>query len=123
MTIATTGRPAFSLFGSAGMKLPFWMYAPRFFSPAIIRSPWLVQSAAEEQAEVAALNEREQADMETAEELAGAGDEKEWESDDDSMSDFQATRRDISMLNSCRRVESFERLNRISEGTYGVVYR
>lgn len=29
----------------------------------------------------------------------------------------------INMLEECRRVEEFERLNRISEGTYGVVYR
>lgn len=27
------------------------------------------------------------------------------------------------MLQECRSVEEFERLNRISEGTYGVVYR
>ena len=31
--------------------------------------------------------------------------------------------RDISMLRSCRSVEDFQRINRISEGTYGVVYR
>ena len=31
--------------------------------------------------------------------------------------------RHISMLASCRRVETYEKLNRISEGTYGVVYR
>jgi cell division cycle 2-like len=29
----------------------------------------------------------------------------------------------ISMLNECRSVEHYEKLNRISEGTYGVVYR
>ena len=28
-----------------------------------------------------------------------------------------------NMLRECRSVEEFERLNRISEGTYGVVYR
>lgn len=27
------------------------------------------------------------------------------------------------MLQECRSVEEFERMNRISEGTYGVVYR
>ena len=32
-------------------------------------------------------------------------------------------RRGVSMLQECRSVEEFERLNRISEGTYGVVYR
>ncbi len=32
-------------------------------------------------------------------------------------------RREISMLEECRGVENYEKLNRISEGTYGVVYR
>ena len=32
-------------------------------------------------------------------------------------------KRRISMLNECRSVENYEKLNRISEGTYGVVYR
>jgi len=32
-------------------------------------------------------------------------------------------KRRISMLNECRSVEKYEKLNRISEGTYGVVYR
>lgn len=31
--------------------------------------------------------------------------------------------RHISMLDRCRAVDQFEKLNRISEGTYGVVYR
>ena len=31
--------------------------------------------------------------------------------------------RDISMLRSCRSVEGFERIGRISEGTYGVVFK
>lgn len=33
------------------------------------------------------------------------------------------SKRRISMLNECRSVENYEKLNRISEGTYGVVYR
>lgn len=32
-------------------------------------------------------------------------------------------KRQASMLNECRSVEHYEKLNRISEGTYGVVYR
>lgn len=32
-------------------------------------------------------------------------------------------KRQVSMLNECRSVENYEKLNRISEGTYGVVYR
>lgn len=32
-------------------------------------------------------------------------------------------KRQVSMLNECRSVENYAKLNRISEGTYGVVYR
>lgn len=32
-------------------------------------------------------------------------------------------KRQLSMLNECRSVENYEKMNRISEGTYGVVYR
>jgi hypothetical protein len=32
-------------------------------------------------------------------------------------------KRQVSMLRECRSVEAYEKLNRISEGTYGVVYR
>ena len=32
-------------------------------------------------------------------------------------------KRQVSMVNECRSVECYEKLNRISEGTYGVVYR
>lgn len=35
---------------------------------------------------------------------------------------FSPTRR-VNMLQGCRNVDEFERLNKISEGTYGVVYR
>ena len=31
--------------------------------------------------------------------------------------------REVSMLQACRSADEFERLNHISEGTYGVVYR
>lgn len=76
--------------------------------------------AAQELADVAALNESEKLDLDLRTDTDEAGGS---EGDDDSPSDFQATRREISMLNACRRVECYERLNRISEGTYGVVYR
>lgn len=81
-------------------------------------------SVAQEEAELAALNEQEAQDLEAEGERGEAnGDGHEWLDDEDSVSEFQATRREINMLNSCRRVGCFERLNRISEGTYGVVYR
>ena len=31
--------------------------------------------------------------------------------------------RDVSMLRACRSVDDFVRIDRISEGTYGVVYK
>ena len=81
-------------------------------------------SVAQEEAELAALNEQEAQDLEAeGEQREANGDGHEWSDDEDSVSEFQATRREINMLNSCRRVGCFERLNRISEGTYGVVYR
>ena len=89
-------------------------------SAAALQGP----SVAQEAAELAALNEQEQQDLEAEGERGEAnGDAHEWSDDEDSVSEFQATRREINMLNSCRRVGCFERLNRISEGTYGVVYR
>lgn len=33
------------------------------------------------------------------------------------------SKRAVNMLEECRSVECYEKLNRISEGTYGVVYR
>lgn len=33
------------------------------------------------------------------------------------------SKRAVSMLSECRSVDTYEKLNRISEGTYGVVYR
>lgn len=80
--------------------------------------PQLVQANGED-AEVAARNAEEQ-------ELAlnlEMGQDNEWE-DDFSKSDFERTRPPVNMLNKSRNVsDSFEKLNRISEGTYGVVYR
>lgn len=49
------------------------------------------------------------------EEAVGAGPEGE--------TDAGPPERHISMLNPCRRVEEYEKLSRISEGTYGVVYK
>lgn len=74
------------------------------------------QDAAEELAKLAALNAKEHEELAT-------GRDTDTDSDIESVSEFQATRREISMLNACRRVDCYERLNRISEGTYGVVYR
>lgn len=76
-----------------------------------------LQDAADELTALQALNAREKQDLATDREADEEPDS------DESVSEFQATRREISMLNACRRVECYERLNRISEGTYGVVYR
>ena len=35
----------------------------------------------------------------------------------------RSTKRSFNMLDECRSVDCYEKLNRISEGTYGVVYR
>lgn len=71
---------------------------------------------------MAALNKEEQQDLEITREMEDH--EREWEDDDDDISEFQRTRPPVNMLNSSRRVDAcFERLNRISEGTYGVVHR
>jgi cell division cycle 2-like protein len=47
--------------------------------------------------------------------------EKEENKNKNEEGDF--IKRSVSMLNECRSVEHYEKLNRISEGTYGVVYR
>lgn len=44
-------------------------------------------------------------------------------SDDNGAGDWALGLRPVSMLDECRSVEIYEKLNRISEGTYGVVYR
>lgn len=79
-----------------------------------------MQANGEEEARIAALNKEEQQDLDITREMEEQ--EREWDEDED-ISDFQRTRPPVNMLNSSRRVECFERLNRISEGTYGVVHR
>eukprot|EP00899_Mesostigma_viride_P003332 jgi/Mesvir1/129/Mv07792-RA.2 len=85
------------------------------------------------------LNARERADIEnddSDDELVGRppalSDEEDDDEDDDDGGGGKDTsgddrpedpRRHISMLQSCRHVDEYERLNRIDEGTYGVVYR
>lgn len=65
------------------------------------------------------LNARER------QELASGASPGGQESDDDGLRGpaGPGSMRQISMLHSCRPVEEFNKLNRISEGTYGVVYR
>eukprot|EP00879_Flechtneria_rotunda_P013107 GHRR01013690.1.p1 GENE.GHRR01013690.1~~GHRR01013690.1.p1 ORF type:complete len:627 (+),score=247.17 GHRR01013690.1:529-2409(+) len=72
--------------------------------------------------ELEELNRRERAELD-ADEAAPSdsprnADDPESDSDDDSTGPFQ-----VNMLEESRRVEEYERLNRISEGTYGVVHR
>ena len=50
---------------------------------------------------------------------AGGGGEEEGEEAEEQP----ALRRPATMLADCRSVDHYEKLNRISEGTYGVVYR
>lgn len=74
-----------------------------------------------EEAHLAALNKEEQQDLDITKEMEEH--EREWEEDED-ISDFQRTRPPVDMMKGSRRVDAcFERLNRISEGTYGVVHR
>lgn len=75
-----------------------------------------------EEAKLAALNAEEQQDLEITREMEERERERDWEDDED-ISDFQRTRSPVNMLNDSRPVGSFEKLNRISEGTYGIVYR
>ena len=74
-----------------------------------------------EDARLAALNAAEQQDLDITREMEERG--REWEDDED-ISDFQKTRPPVNMMHGSRSVEAcFERLNGISEGTYGVVHR
>jgi len=75
------------------------------------------ETAAEAEAAVAALNAAELAGMD-----AGSGSSSNGSSSDDDSAQHGNVR-GVSMLQECRSVEEFERLNRISEGTYGIVYR
>lgn len=47
----------------------------------------------------------------------------ESDGDDDAPESVVPPQRSIDMLQGCRSVDEFERLNKIDEGTYGVVYR
>ncbi|PNW81423.1 hypothetical protein CHLRE_07g355400v5 [Chlamydomonas reinhardtii] len=51
---------------------------------------------------------------------SGRGDGESWSDDDDDQPLISAQ---IANLAECRSVDEYERLNRISEGTYGVVFR
>eukprot|EP00890_Picochlorum_soloecismus_P004238 jgi/Picsp_1/4815/NSC_02183-R1_cyclin-dependent kinase g-2-like len=62
----------------------------------------------------------------TSMEVDSSGSDAKDDDDDDTQHCEEASvpfKRRISMLNECRSVENYEKLNRISEGTYGVVYR
>ncbi|CAH1433842.1 unnamed protein product [Lactuca virosa] len=49
--------------------------------------------------------------------------QSESESDSENEDTTPAPQRSVNMLQGCRSVDEFERLNKIDEGTYGVVYR
>lgn len=68
-----------------------------------------------EQAEIAALNEAERRDLDGPSPDAA-------EDENDALLALPVMRA-VSMLNACRRVENYERINMISQGTYGIVYR
>lgn len=77
------------------------------------------QDRDKEDEEMRALNRHEQQDLELEQQLQ---DDPE-SSEDEDLSAFQKTRPPVSMLNSSRTVHEYERLNKINEGTYGVVHR
>ena len=66
---------------------------------------------------MAALNERER------QELASSPREPDGGSDVDQAMTVLPVMRAVSMLNNCRDVNQYEKLNMISQGTYGIVYR
>lgn len=90
-----------------------------------LRSRWLAEEPEEpaengtdaqaEQAEIAALNEAERRDLDGPSPDAA-------EDENDALLALPVMRA-VSMLNACRRVENYERINMISQGTYGIVYR
>ena len=83
---------------------------------------WVLQSEGGGAGSTAVISEEElEAGLRLADANGDANEMLEEELEEKSL--FQLTRRPINMLNSCRKVDCFERLNRISEGTYGVVYR
>jgi len=65
------------------------------------------------------ISEEEMEENKELEEDEEEGKQQELES----LTDARPFKRRISMLNECRSVENYEKLNRISEGTYGIVYR
>ena len=71
-----------------------------------------------EEAELAALNAKEAAELAAATPAAdpAAGEEAAEEEE-------AAQRTAISMLHCCRSVDEYQRVNRISEGTYGIVFK
>lgn len=50
-------------------------------------------------------------------------DQENFSGEDRTQEPMHAPQRSINMLQGCRSVDEFERLNKIDEGTYGVVYR
>ena len=73
---------------------------------------------AREEAELAALNAKEAAELAAATPAAVEPDAEE-----DAEEDEAAQRAAISMLHCCRNVDEYERVSRISEGTYGIVFK
>ena len=49
--------------------------------------------------------------------------EEKQEEEEENVAVRVVVKRHVSMMNECRSVDNYEKLNRISEGTYGVVYR
>lgn len=78
-----------------------------------------MKDAEEERADLRALNQHELKDVELDKKLQSDTED----SDGDNISTFQKTRPPVSMLNSSRSVDNYERIARISEGTYGIVHR
>lgn len=79
-----------------------------------------MQAELSEEAHMAALNARERKEIAEGQGLQTP------EHDGDTMQD-ESPESDVttapSMLQQCRSVHNFERLNCINEGTYGMVYR
>ena len=71
----------------------------------------------QEAEEMAALNAREAA------ELAAAPTAADLTEADEEAAEEAVQAHAVSMLHACRSVDAYERLDRISEGTYGIVFR
>lgn len=72
------------------------------------------EQAKREAAELAALNAREREELDSS--------PQEVERVEDETTHLPVMRV-VSMLNQCRDVNMYEKLNMISQGTYGIVYR